>query len=104
MVRRCDEAYRRIRFIESLCAQYKKVLRPPQNVDTFLANIQELIAKKGKDSMAYFEELEQTLVDTEKFLTEQQKEAEAAFSRQTQLAQHRYVLNAASEIVLARAK
>jgi len=104
MVRRCDEAYRRIRYIESLCEQYKKQVCPPPSVDIFLSNLQQTIASKGKDSMAYFEEVEQTLEKAEKFLSDQQKEAENMFTKYTSVVQHRYVLNKASEIVLARAR
>ncbi len=104
MIRRCDEGARRIKYIETLCERYRKPIKPPQSVDTFLTNMQQVIASRGVDSMAYFEEIEQILEGAEKFLLEQQQRAEATFAQYTTIVQHRYVLNKASEIVLARAR
>ena len=104
MTRRCDEGQRRVRYLEAVCEQYKKPLVPPKNVNSFLASIQEIIANKGKNSMAYFEEIESTIESAEKFLLVQQKEAERLFLEFTAFAQQKYVLNKASEIVLARSK
>jgi hypothetical protein len=104
MVRRCDEAHRRIRYIESLCELYKRPLRNPRSVEVFMTNLQQSIADKGKDAMAYFEEIEQVLESNEAFFVRQQKEAEATYAKYTSVIQHKYVLNKASEIVMARAR
>ncbi|MDR3737365.1 MAG: V-type ATPase 116kDa subunit family protein [Acidobacteriaceae bacterium] len=104
MVRRCDEAHRRIRYIESLCEQYRKNYQNPRSVEVFMANLQQTISSKGKDSMAYFEEIEQILESNEAFFLRQQKEAEATFAKYTSVVQHKYVLNKAAEIVMARSR
>ena len=104
MIRRCDEGARRIRYIEALCDRYKKTIKAPSSVDAFLLNMKQVVSSRKMDSMAYFEEVEQILEGAEKFLIEQQKEAEASFLKYTSIVQHRYVLNKASEIVLSRAR
>jgi hypothetical protein len=104
LVRRCDEALRRVAYIESLCEKHKSKLRPPRNVNDFLRDIDQLISNTGKDTMAYFEGVEQTLTRAEQFLVEQEKRAEMAQERSQGIAQHKYVLDKGSEIVLARAK
>lgn len=104
MIRRCDEAARRMKYIEGLCERYKKPIKPVRSVESFLTGLQQVISAKGKDSMAYFEELEHVLSSAEEFLLKQLKEAESAFAQYTSIMQHRYVLNKASEIVLARTR
>lgn len=104
MIRRCDEAMRRLRYIEAICAKYNKSIRKPSSVDSFLTNLQQTISSQGMDAIVYFEKLEQTLADSEKFFIEQLKEAEVAYSKYIAIAQHRYALNKASEVVLSRAK
>jgi len=104
MIRRCDEAIRKIKYIEALCEKHNKPLKAPLSVDTFLTNMQQMLNSKGIDSMAYFEEVEAILESSEKFLGEQQKNAEKTFRDYTSVVQHRYVLNKASEIVLSRGK
>lgn len=104
MVRRCDDALRRIRYIEIICNNYNKRLRPPSSVENFQANLQQSISSQGLDSMAYFEKIELLLESAEKFFTEQMKEAENSYDRYLSIVQQRYVINKASEIVLARSR
>ena len=104
LVRRCDEALRKIVYIESVCERYKSQLRQPRNLNDFLRDIDQLISSKGKDTMAYFEGIEQTLTNTEQFLIEQEKRAETAFERSQAINQHKYVLNKGSEVVLTKAR
>lgn len=104
MLRRCDDAVRRIRYMETLCEKYNKRLRPPSSVEGFQANLQQSIMSQGLDPMAYFEKLEVALEDAEKFLAQQLRDAETFYSQYISVVQHRYVLNKASEIVLARAR
>lgn len=103
-IRRCDEAQRRIKFIEPLFARYHKNLRSPISPDKFLTNLRDHLTNEKKDAMAYFESAEEELVNAEKFLTEQLKEAEATSIKYTNIIQHKYVINKASTVVLAKAK
>jgi len=104
ILRRCDEGITMIKYIESLCRVYNKKPRQPSSIETFQANLQQSIASQGLNPMAYFEKVEGTLDQTVKFLKKQEKEAEKFYERYLAVVQHRYVLNKASEIVLARAR
>ena len=104
LVRRCDESLRKIQFIETLCEKHKRKLRMPNSVNEFLHDIELNIGNTGKDTMAYFEDIEQILSRSEQFLMEQEKRAETAYERSQAITQHKYVLDKGSEIVLAKAK
>lgn len=104
MVRRCDEAVRRIKYVEMLCNKYNKKLRFPSSIEAFQANLQQSIASQGLAPMAYFEKIETSLEQSEKFLIQQEKEAENFYTQYLSVVQHRYVLNKASEIILSRAR
>lgn len=102
-IRRCDEASRRIKYVEGICNKYHQELKHPQSVEAFLDSVSKQIAKKGKHSMAYFDEIEATLKSGEEYLIEQEKEAEKWNANKVDLDQRRYVLNTVAEIVLPRA-
>ena len=104
MIQRCDHACNKIKFVEHMCEKYAIHLVPPQSVDNFLENLQRELIVKGLDAMAYFEGVEQQLADIEHFLTNQRKKAEETYDRCIQLAEQRYVLNKAAEVVLSRAR
>jgi hypothetical protein len=103
LIRRCDEAQHRIKFIGSLFARYHKNLRPPASIEKFLANLQENLLNEKKDAMAYFEYAEGDLVIAERFFKEQLKEAEVISEKYTNVMQHKYVINKASSVILAKA-
>lgn len=104
IIRRCDEALQKIKNIELLCGTYNKKLKQPSSIDFFQANLQQSIASQGLGPMAYFEKIESSIEEAEKFFRQRQEEGKQFYTRYLSVVQHRYVLNKASEIVLARAR
>ncbi len=99
IVRRCDEALKKIVFLETLCAQHAVPLSPPRDLETFTNALHQHLASKGKDSMAYFEEVEQALGDDEKFLKAQRRRAEETAEECEKLLEQQLVYERAREIV-----
>ncbi len=104
LVRRCEQAFNRIHFIGNMCNQYIGPLVPPRNSVMFADTLQKELASKGKNAMTYFEEIEQILMDAEKFLTTQRKKSEETYDRFTQYIEQKYVLQKAADVVISRAK
>jgi V-type H+-transporting ATPase subunit a len=104
MIRRCDDAMRIIRYISGLCTQYKQILVNPEDGNSLFRNLDSYISCKGKNPMAYFEECEQLLIVSEKFLAAQQREAEKCYSTYHEVLRHKEVLKRAVKILLAREK
>ena len=104
LLRRCDEAQKRIRLLESLCVQHRVgPLREPADVNKFLSSLQNDIAAKGKNSMEYFEELEQFLIDTHNFLKTQKGQLEEAYEAYNGLVEKEIVYNTAWDMMWAKA-
>ena len=60
-IRRCDEAERRIKFIEKECETYGVNIRKPEKVEDFLDHLEDLLKSRGKAPSTLFEEYEQVL-------------------------------------------
>jgi len=104
IVYRCDEALRRIRYIEKLCEHYEKRIRQPPSINSFLESVERASALDNMNSAAYFEKIEQIIEKEEKFLTQQQAEAERAFSKYSSFVEQRYVIEQAGEIIISERK
>jgi len=74
LLRRCDTIQKKLKFLESLSVEKFGELKKPKDPQQFLQKIQDTISAQGKDSMGYFEEVEQFILKTDEFIRSQQKE------------------------------
>jgi hypothetical protein len=103
IVQRCDEALKKISQIKSMCTDRDVRLIPPSDVDTFLNQLAQERTAKGKDEMAYFEELEQALNDVNGFLTKEVRRAEDVLHGYNELIEKELVMKKAEDIVREKA-
>jgi hemerythrin-like domain-containing protein len=104
MVRRCDEAERRIKFMEALYPRFKINLPSPDNINEFLQKLKLHLDQENQDALTYFEKAEEDLINAEKSLIDQLKEYDTTTNKLTSVEQHKFVLNRASQIVCVSAR
>lgn len=78
VVRRCEEMKAAIKYIEQCCYEYEIPLEDPEKWDDYYSNTKIDVRQKGKNSMTYFEETENTIKNGVSFLKAQYQKMENA--------------------------
>lgn len=104
VVYRCDEALKKIRYIEQLCDRYNKRIKYPSSIQAFLGTVEKQGEMDNMGSTALFEKIELTVNRAEEFLSHQQTEAEIAFSKYSFVVEQRYVIEKAADIIIGEKK
>ena len=81
IVRKCDDMYKIIAYLEKLCDKFHIPLREPIKTISFLRSVQSEMISKGKNPASYFEETAQFLRDVNTFIASQQDESKQALEQ-----------------------
>lgn len=92
LVKRCEDADKRVQFLISECKRYNIPLKKPESIEELNHTINKVRSQKNIAPSLFFEEVEEKLKKTEQFVLEQTKKGKDMHDAFNQLLEYRTVL------------
>ena len=98
-MKRCEDSEKRLDFVAEQCKKYKINLKKPDTFEEFQQMLTQVMTQRGTAPSLFFEDIEQSLIETEEFIQEQVRREKDMYESFASFQEYQQVLAVAARVL-----